>query len=32
VLYGGRITDDLDRELFGTYGEEYVKDGMLNVN
>lgn len=20
VLYGGRITDDLDRELFSTYG------------
>jgi len=32
VLYGGRITDDLDRELFATYGEEYIKDGMLNVN
>ena len=32
VLYGGRITDDLDRELFSTFGEEYIKDGMLNVN
>ena len=32
MLYGGRITDDLDRELFSTFGEEYVKDGMLNVN
>lgn len=32
VLYGGRITDDLDRELFATFGEEYIKDGMLNVN
>ena len=21
VLYGGRITDDLDRELFATFGE-----------
>lgn len=32
VLYGGRITDDLDRELFATFGEEYLKDGVLNVN
>jgi dynein heavy chain len=32
VLYGGRITDDLDRELFATFGEEYIKDGILNVN
>ena len=32
MLYGGRITDDLDRELFSTFGEEYIKDGMLNVN
>jgi len=32
VLYGGRITDDLDRELFATFGEEYLKDGILNVN
>lgn len=32
VLYGGRITDDLDRELFATFGDEYIKDGILNVN
>ena len=31
VLYGGRITDDLDRELFATYGQEYIKDGILNT-
>lgn len=29
VQYGGRITDDLDRELFNTYGEEYLKDGIF---
>ena len=32
VLYGGRITDDLDRELFATFGEEYIKDTILNAN
>lgn len=32
VLYGGRITDDLDRELFATFGQEYIKDGILNVS
>lgn len=26
VQYGGRITDDLDRELFNVYGEDYLKD------
>lgn len=29
VQYGGRITDDLDRELFITYGETYLKDGIF---
>lgn len=32
VQYGGRITDDLDRELFGAYGVDYLKEQMLNVN
>ena len=29
VQYGGRITDDLDRELFNAYGEDYIKDGIF---
>ena len=29
VQYGGRITDDLDRELFIDYGEKYLKDGIF---
>ena len=32
MLYGGRITDDLDRELFATFGEEYIMEKILNVN
>ena len=30
VQYGGRITDDLDRELFNAYGVDYLKEAMLN--
>lgn len=30
VQYGGRITDDLDRELFITYGEYWLSDNMFN--
>lgn len=29
VQYGGRITDDLDRELFIAYGQEYLKSDMF---
>ena len=29
VQYGGRITDDLDREMFNAYNEDYLKDGIL---
>lgn len=29
VQYGGRITDDLDRELFIAYGDDYLKDGIF---
>ena len=29
VQYGGRITDDLDRELFGAYGDDYFKEGIF---
>jgi len=29
VQYGGRITDDLDRELFNCYGEDYLKEGIF---
>ncbi|KAL4465245.1 hypothetical protein ABPG74_001959 [Tetrahymena malaccensis] len=29
VQYGGRITDDLDRELFATYGETYLKEAIF---
>ena len=29
VQYGGRITDDLDRELFNVYGFEYLKEGIF---
>lgn len=32
VLYGGRITDDLDRELFATFGEEYIKETILGAS
>ncbi|KAL4479549.1 hypothetical protein ABPG72_018535, partial [Tetrahymena utriculariae] len=30
IQYGGRITDDLDRELFVTYGEAYLKEGIFS--
>jgi len=30
VQYGGRITDDLDRELFNAYGEDYLKEGIFS--
>jgi dynein heavy chain len=29
IQYGGKITDNLDRELFITYGQEYVKEGIF---
>lgn len=32
VQYGGRITDDLDRELCLAYGNDYLKEQMLNVS
>ena len=32
VQYGGRITDDLDRELFLAYGVDYLKEQMLNTS
>lgn len=28
-MYGGRITDDLDRELFNAYGDDYIKEGIF---
>ncbi len=30
VQYGGRITDDLDRELFITFGEYWLSDTIFN--
>ena len=29
VQYGGRITDNLDRELFNAYGEDYLKETIF---
>jgi dynein heavy chain len=29
VQYGGRITDNLDRELFNAYGDDYIKEGIF---
>lgn len=29
VQYGGRITDDLDRELFNTYGQMWLNDNIF---
>ena len=29
IQYGGKITDNLDRELFITYGQEYIKEGIF---
>ena len=29
VQYGGRITDDLDRELFDVYGAQYLNDKLF---
>eukprot|EP01016_Furgasonia_blochmanni_P034142 TRINITY_DN3649_c0_g3_i3.p1 TRINITY_DN3649_c0_g3~~TRINITY_DN3649_c0_g3_i3.p1 ORF type:complete len:391 (-),score=171.77 TRINITY_DN3649_c0_g3_i3:593-1705(-) len=29
IQYGGRITDDLDRELFNTFGHTYYKDNIF---
>lgn len=28
IQYGGRITDNLDRELFSTYGENYFRENI----
>ena len=32
VQYGGRITDNLDRELFGTYGDLWLNDSIFAPN
>ncbi|CAL1160609.1 unnamed protein product [Cladocopium goreaui] len=32
VQYGGRITDDLDRELFITYAAKWLNDSMFSQN
>jgi len=32
VQYGGRITDDLDRELFNTYGHDYLCEKVLGAD
>jgi dynein heavy chain len=32
VQYGGRITDDLDRELFNTYGQLWLNDNIFQPN
>lgn len=32
VQYGGRITDDLDRELFITYGQLWLNDNIFQPN
>jgi dynein heavy chain len=29
IQYGGKITDNLDRELFNAYGDDYIKDGIF---
>jgi len=29
VQYGGRITDDLDREMFGTYGLLWITEEVF---
>jgi len=29
VQYGGKITDNLDRELFNAYGDDYIKEGIF---
>jgi len=32
VQYGGRITDDLDRELMNTYGQQWLTDAVFTPN
>lgn len=32
VQYGGRITDDLDRELFVTYGQQWLTEAVFQPN
>lgn len=32
VQYGGRITDDLDRDMFITYGQLWVQDTIFTPN
>jgi dynein heavy chain len=32
VQYGGRITDDLDRELIITYGQQWITDAVFQPN
>jgi len=32
VQYGGRITDNLDRELFNAYGERWINENCLSQN
>lgn len=29
IQYGGRITDQLDRDLFDSYGDDYIKEGIF---
>jgi len=31
VMYGGRITDDLDRELFITYGDYWLSESIFGA-
>lgn len=31
VQYGGRITDDLDREMFNAYGEDYLREVIFGT-
>jgi len=30
IQYGGKITDNMDRELFQAYGEDYIKENIFN--
>jgi len=32
IMYGGRITDGLDRELFNTYGDLWLNDQAMSPN
>ena len=32
IQYGGKITQELDRETFATYGQQWIREDIFNGN